>query len=54
MYRIYIVFNILFRIWFEKILYTDDRLLLNNLEQESFSQNESSEQHSSILEDRKM
>ena len=21
-----------FRIWFEKILYTDDRLLLNNLE----------------------
>lgn len=31
-------------IWFEKILYTDDRLLLNNLEQESLSQqNESSE-----------
>jgi hypothetical protein len=44
-----------FRIWFEKILYTDDRLLLNNLEQESLSQqNESSEQQSSILEERKM
>jgi hypothetical protein len=44
-----------FRIWFEKILYTDDRLLLNNLEQESISQqNESSEQQSSILEERKM